>query len=300
LSFDNRIDIISKVEFMHSSLTVTINGKSVPVDTRNTKFRTEVPVAPQDEELIDLGAVVESLVFKQWVERMDPSFVFVSIEIGDAVIIKDRVGMIYLHATYIDGKGREVVWATHLRGDSVAVFIDVTCEGCSYIVMATQVRYSDGTAVSVELPAGMLDGDGNLAGVMFKEILEEIPALGPYFKLMHLDQLGPPGIRISPGGCDERMSFFQLSVELSREALALVDGSTGGAKDENEEIKVRLVPRETLASCTDAKVHAARSFVQDRENERMNREYERMHEEVVALRRSLRRLQQSTEREHGP
>lgn len=97
------------------------------------------------------------------------------------------------------------IWLRYVPSDE--------CFGCALIYTRTQVRSSLSCVCAwwscEQIPAGMLDGDGNFKGVAAKEMEEETGLKMTMSELIDLTAKEPrhhPGIFPSPGG-----TFFPLS-----------------------------------------------------------------------------------------
>lgn len=141
----------------------------------------------------------------------------------------------------------------------------------AYVLLTVQPRIATGSLGFVELPAGMIDGDSNFAGVAAKEIEEE---LGMVIKQTELTCLtdkvgdirrarkatkGPDGdgdgkpepaaaenipfaMYPSAGGCDEYIKIFSHERRVPRSTLHEWEGKYGGLRDEGEMITLKVVP----------------------------------------------------------
>ena len=131
-----------------------------------------------------------------------------------------------------------------LRGGSVAVYIVVDVEGQKYVILTEQVRVPYGTK-TLEIPAGMLNADGDFTSVAMKEITEETGLHTP--NIHELKPLGNP-IVPSPGGCDEEVHLFFWETTAVPEIIDKMKETIYGLHDENESIRLVFIPLEQYAS----------------------------------------------------
>merc|ERR1719356_1724569 len=69
--------------------------------------------------------------------------------------------------------GKPVPGVVFMRGGAVAILVVLKCKEKRYTVVVRQPRIPVGKDNLPEIPAGMLDGEGNFAGVAAKELKEE-------------------------------------------------------------------------------------------------------------------------------
>ncbi|KAL9647482.1 hypothetical protein ABK040_006842 [Willaertia magna] len=131
------------------------------------------------------------------------------------------------------------------RGGSVGILIVLQCEGKDYLLLVQQPRIPIGVFNFVELPAGMLDDDGNFSGVAAKEVKEETGLEIKDNDLIDLTQLCNNnfyGHFTSPGLLDEYIRLFLYKTNISKDKLNdLMDKITGNV-NENEFIQLKVVP----------------------------------------------------------
>lgn len=143
----------------------------------------------------------------------------------------------------------------------------------AYVLLTVQPRIATGSLSFVELPAGMIDGDSNFAGVAAKEIEEELGLVIKQSELTCLtDKVGDirrardavkgPGTHTKPGpaatenipfamypsagGCDEYIKIFSHERRVPRSTLHEWEGKYGGLRDEGEMITLKVVPMADL------------------------------------------------------
>jgi ADP-sugar diphosphatase len=158
-----------------------------------------------------------------------------------SAISPEKLGFLFMEVECINKEtGQPVPGVVFLRGGAVAVYILVEVEGKNYVVLTEQVRVPCGRKL-LEIPAGMLDGSNNFAGVAMKEITEETGLKAP--NLNELIVLGDPVIP-SGGGCDEFIQLFFWKTSVDADNLEKMKAKIFGAPDENESIRLVFIPEE--------------------------------------------------------
>ena len=106
----------------------------------------------------------------------------------------------------------------------------------------------------LELPAGMIDDEGdNVGGAAAREMEEECGIKIKASELLDLTELGTkdavaagrlmfPGIAPSPGGCDEFLRIMYLEKRVTKQQLERMKGRLGGLEDEGEMIVLHVFP----------------------------------------------------------
>lgn len=186
-----------------------------------------------------------------------------------------------------------------LRGPAVAMLVVLIPDDApadqldeAYVLLTVQPRIATGSLGFVELPAGMIDGDSNFAGVAAKEIQEELGLVIKQTELTCLTdkvldiktaregtrakQAGDSktdatkaenisfGMYPSAGGCDEYIKIFSHETRVPRNTLQEWEGKYGGLRDEGEMITLKLVPLTDLwlEGAMDSKALAAVALYQ--------------------------------------
>lgn len=191
-----------------------------------------------------------------------------------------RLGFLKLTADVSNGAGESLPGAVFLRGPSVAMMVmllpdDVSAETDErYVLMTVQPRVAAGSLAFAELPAGMVDDEGQFVGTAAREIREELGLEIAASELTCLSELAAeerleaddaageklaPAVYPSPGGCDEYMPIFMHERRVPRKQLAEWAGKLTGLRDEGEKITLRLVRMDDLwwEGARDAKCLAA-------------------------------------------
>nr|KAJ3421366.1 hypothetical protein HK105_003757 [Polyrhizophydium stewartii] len=141
----------------------------------------------------------------------------------------------------------------------------------SWVVLTVQPRLPVALLEDPALPAGMLDGDSNFAGVAAKELEEEcgirmtaedLVDLTSFRTLDEGDDEGAgvdeTGLFPSAGGCDEFIRLFLCEKRLPLAQIRELEGREAGLRDEGERIRVKLVRlRDLWRSTRDMKALAA-------------------------------------------
>jgi ADP-sugar diphosphatase len=221
----------------------------------------------------------------EWCETLPKAFTVKSIHIQSLDLFgrppRQRVGFVKFVAE-LSAAGKEVPGIVFARGGAIAVLVLLQCKGKDYALMTRQARVPIGSSGFDEVPAGMLDGRGEFAGVAAKELKEEtgleirdrdlidmthmaysaLPLSRPLSVLRDgTDEAGTGtvmGIYPSPGACDEYLRVFLFRKQVTSEELAEMQAHIRGEEHENERIAVRVVPLEDVWKWTpDSKSHSA-------------------------------------------
>lgn len=202
---------------------------------------------------------IASSIFKDWVKRLDPDFVVHSIDfqsVDFAHLHADRIFFIKFKAHVVDEKGKLVLpGIVFMRGGAVSIMPVLRCDdGKTYTIFTRQPRFAVGHMAFPEIPAGMLDGEGNFAGVAARELQEELDMT---IQASDLQDLGAPvygecwpGIYPSPGACDEFIKPFFFEKAISAEKLQAFRGKRTGLATENEQIVLEVIPLKDLPWAT--------------------------------------------------
>src|SRR5262249_54572716 len=157
-------------------LTGHITGKKrITMDQANAST-TVSEITYTAEQGIDITKVTGSKQFTDWLARVDRTrftikyIHFQSVDMFGPVTI----GIIKFKADVVDSTGKFIAGIVFMRGGSVAILTVLHCEGKDYAVMTVQPRFCTGSFEFLEVPAGMLDGSGNFAGVAATEMKQEL------------------------------------------------------------------------------------------------------------------------------
>mmetsp|Transcript_87457 Transcript_87457/g.136887 ORF Transcript_87457/g.136887 Transcript_87457/m.136887 type:complete len:250 (-) Transcript_87457:108-857(-) len=224
----------------------------------------EIPVTAERDG-IDLAKVIDAVPFKDWCARMakDPKIKVSSILVQSLDMFGPRVGFIKFKAeATVDGKF--VPGIVFMRGGAVAILVVLKNrdDGKYYTLIVKQPRIAVGKDNLPEIPAGMLDGDGNFGGVAAKEMKEETGLIIKQDELIDMTQLAYgdqfPGMFPTCGGSDEFNRLFLYRKEMSGEEINGLQGKLTGVVEEGEMIKLQIIPFDDLWQVSpDAKALAA-------------------------------------------
>jgi 8-oxo-dGTP pyrophosphatase MutT (NUDIX family) len=152
-----------------------------------------------------------------------------------------------------------------IRGDSVAILILVKVlnndlkKDKEYVLLCEQHRLPIGRKAR-EIPAGMMDAEGNIVSVVLKEVKEETG-----FDIKHRSELQTLGSYFaSPGGSDEAIHLFAWTTTITESEFKKKQERMYGLSEENEEIKLSFVElkefkTDTVYAIGDAKAEIALS-----------------------------------------
>lgn len=215
-------------------------------------------------------AALQSQPFVTWYTRCENSrrngktIEIHSVEIQSVDMFGVVVGFVKIHAHAMLHEERNPTTQRQalpgicfLRGDGVAILVALyDCQDDdkknAYAILVDQPRVPIGQASTLELPAGMLDGSGNVAGVAIQELQEECGIQVRAKDLVDLTALAcndavgtslpiaavPP----SPGGCDEFIRYMYMEKRVTRQELADLQGRLTGLREHGEYISLRVVP----------------------------------------------------------
>ena len=214
---------------------VKINGKDIPVFS----FTAEEPA---------IIKVITSKKFVDWTKKIDPKLDIKNIEIQSVDMFGPNVGFIKLKVN-VDFNGRPIPGIIFMRGAAVAVLVILIFNGDKYLLLTKQPRFPIGCSGFLEIPAGMMDEDGNLLGVAAKEMEEET---GIKLKETDLISLGA-GIYPSPGGCDELIHYYSYELEVDEGRFNELRGAATGNFDEGEQITLEIIPYKDAVNLQDSK-----------------------------------------------
>ena len=196
--------------------------------------------------------------WKDWGREFDSSLTVDKILVQNIDMFGPKVGFVKFKADVRD-KDRNIPSIVFMRGGSVAilpVFVDeLTCK--KYTVLTIQPRVPTGLRCFPEIPAGMVDDNGDFAGVAAKEMEEE---MNVKISAADLIDITPKifkypgttrdeaydGLYPSAGGCDEFMRFFLYVKICSSEEIKRFEGRCTGNLGEGEKIILKIIPLEDI------------------------------------------------------
>lgn len=216
---------------------------------------------------VDIARVADCPLLKDWAARVQPGLQIQKIDVQSCDFFGSRVGFLKI-ATEASVNGLPVPGIAFLRGGSVGILLVVSAGASAerYAVLTKQARLPIGSPAFLEIPAGMLDSEGDLRGVAAKELEEEIGLTIAASELLDLTALAhgeaSPGVFPSPGGCDEAIRLFFLERVLPAEKIEALRGRLTGCGP-HERITVQLVPlRDLWRSTQDAKALCALALLE--------------------------------------
>eukprot|EP00768_Dysnectes_brevis_P004802 gnl/Dysnectes_brevis/3481_a4414_1306.p1 GENE.gnl/Dysnectes_brevis/3481_a4414_1306~~gnl/Dysnectes_brevis/3481_a4414_1306.p1 ORF type:complete len:253 (+),score=87.64 gnl/Dysnectes_brevis/3481_a4414_1306:50-808(+) len=231
----------------------------------------EVPITLPEGVSVDI--LKTYVPFQDWISELDHEIVIDAITVQGIDMFGPRIGFLkFKTAARSRTHGNRIPGIVFMRGGAVAILIVLKCNGELYTLLTSQARIPAGRARFLEVPAGMVDGSGNVKGVAIKEIEEET---GIVIKSEDLTELsagvgsqmpGAPvrGVYTSPGGSDEWLKLYCMEKEISKEELVTMQGQVHGV-DEHERITLEIAPLTSLPSmCPDAKSLACWALYQAR------------------------------------
>ena len=209
---------------------------------------------------ISVEAVTSSKQFKDWLASIDRErFNVRSVHFQSVDMFGPRVGFIKFKADVVDDNGKFVPGIVFMRGGAVAILPVFVCKGVEYTVLTMQPRVPTGCFDFAEIPAGMLDGSGNFAGVAATELQQEVGLTISEADLTDLSEKAgyKRGFFLSPGGSDETIRLFSFRKEVSEEELNSMQGRCTGLLEEGEQITLKILPLEDLWTIPDSKTIVA-------------------------------------------
>mmetsp|Transcript_24908 Transcript_24908/g.37851 ORF Transcript_24908/g.37851 Transcript_24908/m.37851 type:complete len:282 (-) Transcript_24908:325-1170(-) len=253
---------------MSNSLNVLFRDDRVPVKYPNVSKECA-------EEAVKCG------MFKRWIARCEQIVDNKTMNIHEVEIQpvdmfgKRGVGFVKIKADVslvVNGKEEEkkIPGIAFLRGDAVGILVALCCEdGKVYTVLVEQPRVPLGTVRCIELPAGMIDDNDTVKGIVIKELKEECGITVKKSELTELTKLAYEdayekghipslGMMPSPGGCDEMIGLYYVEKKVTVTELNDMQGRLEGNREEGEHIQLHIVPYDDAWKyCGDSKLLSA-------------------------------------------
>jgi len=228
---------------MGRATTINFRGEPVPVSCE-----------PGLEE--NVPKALSSQKFKTWWARVekDDNFVIEGIRFQSIDMFgPTNPGFIKFELKAKAG-GKTCPGIIFMRGGAPAILVVLkkSDDGRLFTITVNQPRIAAGSSSFCEIPAGMLDGDGNLAGVAAKEMKEETGLVINEKDLINLTEMahgphsGHQGIYSTCGGSDEYNPIFLYRKVVEPKFITDLQGKETGNADEFEQITVRVIPFEQL------------------------------------------------------
>jgi ADP-sugar diphosphatase len=244
----------------------------VPSLTAEPQAQTSIQIGRNEVAVtaeigIDCSMVLDAKAFKDW---------------SSAIARERRIKVSKIHIESLDmfgpskvgfikckvdatRDGSTIPGIVFLRGGMPAILVVLQHRKRKYTVVVRQARVPVCKSSMVEIPAGMLDDDGNFAGAAAKELKEQTGIQINETDLINMSQLAQTeahlGVYSTCGGSDEYNPLFLYHKNISAEMLARIDGKLTGAAEEGEAIKLQILPLEQLWRMSpDAKTLSAVCF----------------------------------------
>ena len=213
--------------------------------TVSLRGQAPVPVTAEPGIPVELAALaLASAPFSEWVAHLESGLVVKSIKMQSIDLFGPRVGFVKFVAEASVG-GRPIPGVVFLRGGAVAILVVLRCAGARWVLCVRQPRLACGSRAFLELPAGMLDGSGDFAGVAAKEMAEETGLVLNANELIDLTALSygdvARGVFPSVGASDEYLRLMYYSKEVDPAELASLQGKLAGCAEEGEQISLDLI-----------------------------------------------------------
>jgi 8-oxo-dGTP pyrophosphatase MutT (NUDIX family) len=210
-----------------------------------------VEIIPKFAHLEDqIDALILAPKFINWLKKFDQEQIQVrTVTITDidwfsATPNPQKLGFVKCCSEAYDyNTGKKIMSnISFIRGDSVAILILVkVCnsgdgKNKDYVLLCEQHRLPIGRKAR-EIPAGMMDAEGNIVSVVLKEVKEETG-----FDIKHKSELQTLGSYFaSPGGSDEAIHLFAWTTTITESEFQKKREIMYGLSEENEEIKLSFV-----------------------------------------------------------
>ncbi len=212
----------------------------------------------------DVQVAIASKIFISWLNSIDPAVFFPrEIEIQSVDVSfhnKERVAFIKMKVTPCS---TSTVTYPHprvvfLRGDAVVALPILIVEGKRFVVLVNQLRIPVGKVIN-EFLAGTLEDVSDPRVVILREIEEEakLVSITGFTSDDIIPLNGKRKTFSSPGTMDEGTYAFYMEKEISQEIFDQLQGLSAGLEEEDEDIKVTIVPYDDVVKyCTDTKTLA--------------------------------------------
>ena len=250
-----------------TSATMTINGVEVPVEY------------PQNSQKQSIEFILAAPKVKDYFSNINPKHIVVSkVTIFHHFMFGPHVGFVFMNVVSTDkSTGKGLPGVVFLRGDAVACLTLVQNVETKEMLMVLleQSRVPAGCR-RIEINAGMVDEKlGQERLVMTKEAQEEtgivIESTGvkmddPWKQFKFLEKLGKTAM--SPGGCDENITFFWYMVQMTSEEIKAMNGKhIVNEEGESAEIITLVMKDFTLSNALktgDSKAMCAVAFLMEK------------------------------------
>ena len=225
-----------------------------------------------EESIIAAGVSLDTMVsckaFTDWLGEIDRNQLNVrSVHIQSVNMFGERVGFMMFRADVVDRNDKPLPGVVFMRGGCVAILPVLVCNGKQYTVMTVQPRLPTGKFDFVEVPAGMLDGNGDFVGVAAKELGEELKMKVGRDELIDMSEMAGHvrGFFPTPGGSDETIRVYCFVRQVSQEELDELNGRLTGNLEEGEQITLKIMPLKELWKIPDGKTIVAYTLFRELE-----------------------------------
>ena len=201
---------------------------------------------------IDLDIALNSSNFTDWKKDIPKDWIVNGVHFQSYDFFGKRIGFIkWITDVTINGiKAPGIVFA---RGGCVSILVVISVKGdednCKYTVLVKQARVPI-SRVFTEVPAGMLDGEGDFSGVAAKELGEEADIHINKDKLIDMTQLAYndkyKGMYTMVGASDEFIRQYVYFHEVTREELNKMEGKCTGEIQAGEVITLKICKLEEV------------------------------------------------------
>jgi 8-oxo-dGTP pyrophosphatase MutT (NUDIX family) len=206
----------------------------------------DTDVAVQHGRIItneDLKHALASHIFNKWVMSLDVTNAVSEITIQGVYYrgapSGEHVLFVVMSVTVVGAKNPYTIV---LRGPTVVILPVFRCKGVEYTLVTLQRRLACGERYFAEIPAGMTDGKDVISKAL-QELEEET---GHVIRQDQLRSLHDVPVQPSPGIMEESMHFFYFVEDIDQKKMDLFRDKLTGAKDEGEDIILKVVRLDEL------------------------------------------------------
>jgi len=240
-------------------------SKEIAIQGTNIQVTWEAGVSEENINML----VSSHKPFTDWIAAMNRNAEHMQVQQINVQSI-DRfgkhIGFVKFKATVVN-KGKTVPGIVFMRGGTAGVLVVLKLQderdsenGKEFTILTVQPRVPVGEYAFPEIPAGMLDGDGNCQKIAVKELYEETSIDAKTLTDLTQFAYGDTykGMYPSAGGCDEVIRLFLYRANVTRAKLNSYQGKSTGVLKEGEAITLKVIPLEMLWKETpDSKALAA-------------------------------------------
>jgi ADP-sugar diphosphatase len=205
----------------------------------------------------------KSKAFIDWIKNIEGHLTYgkydmKTIKIEDINMFGPRVGFLKVEADILNSQNKKIPGVSLLRGNSVAMLMILLDENNQrHTILTVQPRVPTGNMNFTEIPAGMMDENGDFGGVAAKEMKEEVGIEIDTKDLFNLtNQTG--GLYTSPGVLDENIQIFLFVAYIKNTDLLKLNNKCTGVIEEGETITLKVSKYEdTIRDAPDMKTMCA-------------------------------------------